>query len=67
MRRGVKTRDIRPRCIACNGGSSKSTTPGGSCIPDWMISRMSPRQFENVFQSTSAFSTSACRDRAQTS
>ena len=67
IRRGVNTRDIRPRCIVCSGGSSNMTTPGGSSMPDWMISRMSLRQFENVCQSTSAFSTSAWRDSAQRS
>ena len=36
-------------------------------MPDWMISRMSPRALENVCQSTSPFSTSAWRDRAQKS
>ena len=59
MRRGEKTRDISPRCIVCNGGSSNNTTPDGSSIPDWMISRMSLRMLENVCQLTSAFSTSA--------
>ena len=67
MRRGEKTRDIRLRCIVCNGGSSNITTPPGSFIPDWMISRMSLRQLENVAQLTSAFSTSAWRAIAQTS
>ena len=28
MRRGVNTRDMRPRCIVCTGGSSKRITPG---------------------------------------
>ena len=42
-RRGVNTRDISPRCIVCSGGSSNSTTPDGSSMPDWMISRMSLR------------------------
>ncbi len=59
IRFGVKTRDIRPRCIVCSGGSSNSTTPGGSSIPDWTISRMSPRELEKVCQSTRPFSTSA--------
>jgi hypothetical protein len=67
MRLGVNTRDIRPRCIVCTGGSSNSTTPGGSSMPDCRISRMSLRALENVCQSTSAFSTSAWRDRVQKS
>ena len=67
MRRGVKTRDIRPRCIVCSGGSSNITTPDGSSKPALMISRMSLRVLENVCQLTSAFSTSACRDSAQKS
>ena len=36
-------------------------------MPDWTISRMSLRALEKVSQLTSAFSTSAWRDRAQTS
>ena len=67
MRFGVNTRDIRPRCIVCRGGSSNSTTPGGSSIPDCTISRMSLRALEKVSQLTSAFSTSAWRERAHTS
>ena len=67
MRFGVNTRDIRPRCMVCKGGSSKRTTPGGSSIPDCTISRMSLRALEKVPQFTRAFSTSAWRERAQTS
>ena len=67
MRRGVNTRDMRPRCIVCVGGSSNRITPGGSSTPALMMSRMSLRVFENVCQFTSASWTSACRDSAQKS
>ena len=67
MRFGVKTRDRRPRCIVCSGGSSNRITPGGSFTPALMTSRMSLRVFENTCQFTSAFSTSACRESAQKS
>ena len=50
----------------CFGGSSNITTAGGSSMPDWMISRMSLRELENVSQLTSAFSTSAWRESAHT-
>ena len=53
--------------MVCTGGSSKSTTPEGRSMPDWMISRMSLLALENVSQLTRAFSTSAWRDRAHTS
>lgn len=67
IRRGVKTRDIRPRSIVCIGGSSNIMTPGGMSKSDWTSSRMSPRLLENVSQLASAFSTSECRDSAQKS
>ncbi len=67
MRRGVKTRDMSPRCMVWTGGSSKRITPGGRSTPALMMSRMSLRVFENTFQLTSAFSTSAWRDSAQKS
>ena len=67
MRRGVKTRDMSPRCMVCSGGSSNRITPGGSSTPALMMSRMSLRVFENTCQLTSAFSTSAWRDSAQKS
>ena len=67
MRRGVKTRDMSPRCVVCSGGSSKRRTPGGSSTPDLMMSRMSLRVLEKVCQVSRAFSTSACRDSVQKS
>ena len=67
MRRGVKTRDMRPRCVVCTGGSSKRMTPGGSSMSALMMSRMSLRVLVKVCQSSSAFSTSAWRDSAQKS
>ena len=67
MRRGVKTRDMSPRCIVCTGGSSNRMTPGGSSMPALMMSRMSLRVLEKICQLTSAFSTSAWRDSAQKS
>jgi hypothetical protein len=65
MRRGVKTRDMSPRCIVWTGGSSKRITPGGSSTPARMMSRMSLRVFENDCQSRRPRSTSACRDSTQ--
>ncbi len=59
MRRGLKTRDMSPRCSVCSGGSSNITTPGGSSTPALMMSRMSLRVFENTRQSMKACSTSA--------
>ena len=67
MRRGVNTRDSSPRYFAWTGGSSHRMIPVGRFIPDCTTSRMSPRDDENVCQSTSACSTSACRDSAQKS
>ena len=59
IRRGVKTRDIKPRSIEWTGGSSNIITPGGMSNSEFINSRMSLRELENVRQSLSAFSTSA--------
>jgi hypothetical protein len=67
IRRGVNTRDIRPRSMLCTGGSSNIITPSGMSKSDWTSSRMSLREFENVCQFDSASSTSACREMAQKS
>ena len=62
---GVKTRDMRPRCTVCTGGSSNMITPPGRSKPDRMTSRMSDRVLVKIFQLTRAFSMSACRDRSR--
>jgi hypothetical protein len=67
IRRGVKTRDISPRCVVWTGGSSQRITPLGTSMFALTISRMSPREDDIVRQSTSACSTSAWRDSAHTS
>jgi hypothetical protein len=67
IRRGVNTRDIKPRNIVCMGGSSNIITPGGMSNFDFTSSRMSLRVLEKVCQSDNAFSTSACREIAQKS
>ena len=67
IRRGVNTRDIRPRSIVWVGGSENIMTPPGMSNSDWTSSRMSLRELENVSQSISAASTSAYRESAQKS
>ena len=67
IRRGVNTRDIRPRSMLWTGGSSNIITPLGMSKSDWTSSRMSLREFEKVCQFDRACSTSACREMAQKS
>ncbi|GAB4724745.1 hypothetical protein MOKP126_43530 [Mycobacterium avium subsp. hominissuis] len=67
IRRGVNTRDIRPRSTVCSGGSWNIMTPPGMSNFDWISSRMSLRRLENTCQFASARSTSECRDSAQKS
>ena len=50
MRFGVNTRDMSPRCVVCTGGSSNMTTPLGSSMPAFMMSRMSLRLLEKTCQ-----------------
>ena len=40
--RGVKTRESRPRCKSCPGGSSKMIEPGGISMPLLISSRTVP-------------------------
>jgi hypothetical protein len=67
IRRGVNTRAISPRNMVCSGGSWNIITPGGMSNSVCTSSRMSLRLLENVSQSDSALSTSACLDNAQKS
>ena len=61
IRRGVNTRDSRPRCTSCAGGSSKMIDPGGISMSALMSSSSVPRAELYVRQSTSAFSQSSNR------
>ena len=67
IRRGVNTRDIRPRSLECSGGSWNIITPPGMSNFDFTNSRMSLRRLEKTCQFASACSTSECRDIAQKS
>lgn len=58
IRRGVKTRAIKPRNIVCMGGSSNIITPEGMSKSDFTSSRMSLRLLENVSQFERAGTTS---------
>ena len=64
---GVNTRDMRPRCASCAGGSSIRIIPDGTSIPDMMISSVEPFPERKVSQSTNPRSTSPYRVSAQKS
>ena len=58
---GVKTRDSRPRCMVCCGGSSKMNMPGGKSTSALMNSRMLERPLMSRLLSVKARSTSSAR------
>ena len=64
---GVNTRESRPRCIVCWGGSSKMNTPGGIGMSFFMTSSTDPRPEMNVSRSVSPRSTSSNRLTAKKS
>ena len=67
IRRGVKIFLSRLRCSVWIGGSSMIRVPGGSSMPDLMISRMLPRALEKRTGSFRAHSTSSARLTAKKS
>ena len=65
---GVNTRDSRPRCTVCTGGSSNMMTPGGQLdVGLDELEDVAAGAGEGLPVDAAAFSTSACRVSAQKS